>query len=268
MRRFTGIVLAVVLVSLAVACAAPFALMLFTSFRTTTTFAVSWDSLQLHFDNYIALFETYDFVPRIATTIVVVIIACLANVFTATLAAYGLSKRPFPGSTAVYWVILATMMVPIQVTLVPLYTIMRQLGLLNTYLGLALPLVTGFGVFLMKQFTDRLPDELIEAARVDGAPDRLIFFRVAIPLMRPVITALVIFTFLAAWNDFLWPLVSISQDQMQTLTYAIANLQGRSTTNYGLVTAGATVSFLGPFIAYLILQRRFVEGIALTGTKG
>src|SRR5690606_31536368 len=130
------------------------------------------------------------------------------------------------------------------------------------------PIITGFGIFLMKQFADGLPDEVIEAARIDGAPDRMVLLRIAVPLMKPVITALLIFTFLAAWNDFLWPLVSISQDQMQTVTYAIANLEGRSTTNYGLLTAGATVSFLGPFIAYLILQRRFIEGIALTGTKG
>ncbi|KAA9154905.1 carbohydrate ABC transporter permease [Microbacterium lushaniae] len=268
MRRVTTVLLGLLLFSLALACALPFGLMFLTSFRTTTNLALSWDFSAYHLDNYVTLFTTHSFLTRILTTVAVVVIACTLNVVTATMAAFGLSKKPFPGSKAVFWVIIATMMVPVQVTLVPLYTIMRELGLLNTHLGLALPIVTGFGVFLMKQFADGLPDEIIEAARIDGAPDRMVLLRIAVPLMKPVITALLIFTFLAAWNDFLWPLVSISQDQMQTVTYAIANLEGRSTTNYGLLTAGATVSFLGPFIAYVILQRRFVEGIALTGTKG
>lgn len=268
MRRLLNFALGLLLVSLALACALPFVLMFLTSLRSTTNLGFSWDFSSYHLDNYVTLFTTHNFFTRIGTTVVVVIIACVLNVATAALAGFGLAKKPFPGSKFVFWVIIATMMVPVQVTLVPLYSIMREIGLLNTHLGLALPIVTGFGVFLMKQFAQGLPDEVIEAARIDGAPDRMVFLRVAVPLMKPVITALLIFTFLAAWNDFLWPLVSISQDQMQTVTYAIANLEGRSTTNYGLLTAGATVSFLGPFVAYLILQRRFVEGIALTGTKG
>ncbi len=267
-RTVSGLLLGVVLAVLAASAALPFLLMLVTSFRTTTSFTISLDPSQYHWDNYVALFTTHQFGTRLLVTISVVVIACVLNVATAALAAFAFAKKPFPGSTVLFWVFLASMMVPVQATLIPLYSIMRQLGLLNTAFGLALPIVTGFGVFLMKQFAEGIPDELVEAARIDGAPDRMVFLRVAVPLMRPVIIALLIFTFLAAWNDFLWPLVSISKNEMATVTFAIANLEGRSTTNYGLVTAGATVSFLGPFIAYVVLQRRFVEGIALSGTKG
>ena len=260
-RTVSGLLLGVVLAVLAASAALPFLLMLVTSFRTTTSFTISLDPSQYHWDNYVALFTTHQFGTRLLVTISVVVIACVLNVATAALAAFAFAKKPFPGSTVLFWVFLASMMVPVQATLIPLYSIMRQLGLLNTAFGLALPIVTGFGVFLMKQFAEGIPDELVEAARIDGAPDRMVFLRVAVPLMRPVIIALLIF-------DFLWPLVSISKNEMATVTFAIANLEGRSTTNYGLVTAGATVSFLGPFIAYVVLQRRFVEGIALSGTKG
>ncbi|MBZ2194741.1 carbohydrate ABC transporter permease [Ruania sp. N2-46] len=266
-RRLSTAALTLLMVSMAVASALPFLLMALTSLRTTRTFTLSFDFAQYHLENYVTLFTTHEFFQRLVTTIVVVVLACVLNIATATLAAFGFAKKPFPGSTAVFWTIIASMMVPIQATLIPLYSIMRELGLLNTYLGLALPLVGGFGVFLMKQFADGIPDELIDAARIDGAPDRTVFLRIAVPLMRPAIIALLIFTFLAAWNDFLWPLVSITRPDMGTITYAIATLSGRSTTNYGLVTAGATISFLGPFLAYVIFQRRFVEGIALSGSK-
>lgn len=267
LRRLSTTALTLILVSMALASALPFVLMALTSLRTTKTFTLSFDLSQYHLDNYVTLFTTHEFFQRLVTTIIVVVLACVLNVGTATLAAFGFAKKPFPGSKALFWAIIGSMMVPIQATLIPLYTIMRELGLLNTYIGLALPLVGGFGVFLMKQFADGIPDDLIDAARIDGATDRMVFHKIAVPLMQPAIVALLIFTFLAAWNDFLWPLVSITKPDMATVTYAIATLSGRSSTNYGLLTAGATVSFLGPFIAYLLFQRRFVEGVALSGSK-
>lgn len=266
-RIISKSLLAVFLGSLAIACALPFVLMIITSLRTTNIIDLSFDLSQYHFQNYVTLFQTHKFLQRVLTTLIVVVIACVLNVFTATFAAFGLTQKPFPGSRAFFWIVVASMMIPIQATLIPLYSIMRNLDLLNTHFGIALPLVSGFGVFLMTNFARSVPSEIVEAARIDGAPDRTVFWRIAVPLLRPAITALTIFTFLGAWNDFLWPLVSITQDNMQTITYAIATLEGRSTTNYGLVTAGATISFLGPLIAYVILQKRFVEGIALSGIK-
>ena len=145
---------------------------------------------------------------------------------------------------------------------------MRDLGLLNTHISLSLPVINAFGVFLIYQFIKGVPNDLMEAARIDGASDRRIFTSIIIPLIRPVLVALTVFTFLTVWNDFLWPLVSISDQQMTTVTLAVSNLQGAFAKRYGLVMAGATISFLIPLGVYLLLQRQFVEGVAATGLKG
>ena len=145
---------------------------------------------------------------------------------------------------------------------------MRDLGLLNSYVALALPVINAFGVFLIRQFMKGIPDDLLDAARIDGASDLRIFFTVVLPLIKPILVALTVFTFLTTWNDFLWPLVSITDDQMQTVTLAAANLQGRFATDYGLVMAGATITFIIPLVLYMILQRQFVEGIVSSGVKG
>jgi len=158
-------------------------------------------------------------------------------------------------------------MIPGQVTLVPVFLIMKSLGLLNTYPALIFPIVNAFGVFLVRQFMLSIPNDLLEAARIDGCSEHRIFFLLVLPLITTVLVSLTIFTFISSWNDFLWPLVIASKPHMKTLTLAIAALKGSYTTNYGLVMAGSTLAFLPPFILYLILQKRFVEGIALSGIK-
>ena len=185
-----------------------------------------------------------------------------------SLAAFAFEKKPFPGSEALFWVYVATMMVPPQVTLIPLYTIMRDIGLLNTHLALALPVINAFGVFLIRQFMKGLPDDLLDAARIDGATDMKIFLRIVLPLVKPTIVALTVFTFLSVWNDFLWPLVSISKDSMQTVTLAAAKLQGRTQVEYGLVMAGAAVATIVPFVLCMFLQKQFVEGVTSSSIKG
>jgi len=159
-------------------------------------------------------------------------------------------------------------MVPGQVTLIPLFIIMRELDLMNTHIALALPVVNAFGVFLIRQFLKGVPDEMIEAARVDGAREIRIFRTIVVPTIWPIIVSLIVFTFLTTWNDFLWPLVSVSSGDMETVTLAAAKLQGKFTSNFGLVMAGATVSFAVPFIVYAVLQRQFVEGVTSSSVKG
>ena len=131
-----------------------------------------------------------------------------------------------------------------------------------------LPILNAFGVFLMRQFMENVPDELIEAARIDGCGEIRVFRSVVIPLIRPVIISLTVFTFITSWNDFLWPLVICTNQNMHTLTLAISALKGNYSTNYGLVMAGSMIAFLPPFILYIFLQKQFVEGIALSGIKG
>lgn len=259
---------AVALSLLVVTALLPFILMVVTALQPTSRLSWTLDLATASLDNFAVLLSTYGFAQAIVNSAIVVVIACVVNVVVCSLAAFAFAKKPFPGSGALFWVYLATMMVPSQVTLIPLFLIMRQLELLNTYLALSLPVINAFGVFLIYQFMDNLPDDLIEAARIDGATDRRIFISIVLPLIRPVLVALTVFTFLTVWNDFLWPLVSISDQQMNTVTLAVAGLQGSFAQRYGLVMAGATLSFAVPLGVYLLLQRQFVEGVAATGLKG
>ena len=145
---------------------------------------------------------------------------------------------------------------------------MNKMNLLNTYFSLVVLILNAFGVFLLRSFMDSVPDELLEAAKVDGCPEYRIFIQIVIPLIKPALISLVVFTFVTSWNDFLWPLVSTTDSSMYTLTVSLSLLKTQYATNYGLVLSGATVSFVFPFILYVFLQKQFVEGIALSGIKG
>lgn len=246
----------------------PFIFMAVTSLQETTRMTAILDPADFSLDNYVRLFGENRFARALLNSSIVVVIGCALNIVVCSMAAFAFEKHTFPGSEVVFWIYVATMMVPGQVTLIPLYGIMRDLGLLNTHIALALPVVNAFGVFLIRQFMKGIPDDLLDAARIDGATDFRIFVRIILPLVKPVIIALTVFTFLTTWNDFLWPLVSITEADMETVTLAAANLQGRFTTDYGLVMAGATVTFLVPLVLYVVLQKQFVEGVVSSGVKG
>ncbi|WP_243228660.1 carbohydrate ABC transporter permease [Microbacterium sp. CIAB417] len=259
---------AIVLSAFALLAIVPFLFMAVTSIQRTTTITIAIDPDRIDLTSYVRLFTENGFGAALLTSLGVVILACVVNAIVCSLAAYAFAKKPFPGSEALFWLYVATMMVPAQVTLIPLFTMMREIGLLNTWVSLFLPVINAFGVFLIRQFMTSIPDEMIEAARIDGASEFRIFLEVVLPVVRPVIVALTVFTFLTTWNDFLWPLVSITNDQLQTVTLAVAKLQGRFATDYGLVMAGATLSFIVPLVLFLILQRQFVEGVTSSSVKG
>mgnify|MGYP002271331938 CR=1 FL=1 len=193
----------------------------------------------------------------------------LCAVLTATMAGYAFGRLHFKGRDLLFVLYICTIAVPWQVYMVPQYKMMTMFHLVDSHLGLILMhAFTATGVFLIRQFMDTVPDELLEAAKVDGCPEYRIFIQIVIPLIKPVLISLVVFTFVTSWNDFLWPLVSTSNSDMYTLTVALSLLKTQYQTNYGLIMAGATVSFLFPFIMYVFLQKQFVEGIALSGIKG
>ncbi|MEG0617524.1 MAG: carbohydrate ABC transporter permease [Oscillospiraceae bacterium] len=246
----------------------PFAYMLITSLRQTYSMDLNLDLAGLNFKNYITIFKNYDFARYFTNSIIVVIFACVLNCLISSLAAYGFAKKKFAGKEFIFWIYLATLMIPSQVILVPMSVIIRTLGISNTYPALFLPIINAFGVFLVKQFMESIPDDLLEAARIDGCGELRMFFRIVMPLVKPVLVSLTVFTFISSWNDFVWPLISITKQSMNTLTLALSSLQGNYATNYGLVMAGATLTFLPPFILYIFLQKQFVEGIALSGIKG
>ena len=253
----------------AVICVAPFIYMLIMSFTQSTTLMIHCKDVNFtDFSNFQYVLQKSGFVRALLNSVIVVGCSCFFNCIIASMAAYGFEKKNFPGKEAIFRVYLLTLMIPGQVTMIPVFIMMNKMNLLNTYFALIVLIINAFGVFLIRQFMESVPNELLEAAQVDGCPEYRIFIQIVIPLIKPVLISLVVFTFVTSWNDFLWPLVSTSNSDMYTLTVALSLLKTQYQKNYGLVLAGATVSFIFPFLMYVFLQKQFVEGIALSGIKG
>lgn len=246
----------------------PFILMVVTAVQDTTTLRFTIDPELFTLDNFVRLFTVHNFTGALMTSAIVVIIAVVLNNIVCSLAAFAFVFKPFPGSKALFWVYLATMMVPAQVTMIPMFIIFRGLDMLGGYTALALPVVNAFGVFLMRQFMVSIPPSLLEAARIDGASEIRIFWSIIVPIIRPVIVALTVFTFLTTWNDFLWPLISLQSGDSSTITLAVSQLKGAFQAQYGMVMAGTTIAFMVPFLVYVFLQRQFVQGVTASGVKG
>ena len=250
----------------------PFVWMLLGSFkpdaelrRVPPTFLPEQASL----DNYQVLFQRLDFTTYFANSVIVAAAVTAGNLVFCSMLGYALAKLDFPGRRALFVLVLGMLMVPGMVVFVPLFVIVSNLGLTNTYPGLILPYLAGpFGVFLMRQFISGIPDELIDAARVDGAGEWRIFSRVVMPLCGPALATLAILTFLTSWNNFLWPLVVAQTEDMYTLPVALALYSvGQNATRYGLLMAGSVVVVLPIITIFLLLQRYFVRGITMTGIK-
>lgn len=246
----------------------PFVYMLLISFTQKKILDFNFDFSTFSLTNYATVFKNFNIGRNLMNSIIVTVCACVLNCIVSTMAAYGFAKKKFWGKELLFSIYLATLMIPGQVTLIPVFTIMKKLNMLNTYPALFLPIINAFGVFLVRQFVENLPDDLFEAARIDGSGEFRIFTTIVIPLIKPVLISLTIFTFISTWNDFLWPLVIATKAEMHTLTLAISALKGSYSTNYGLVMAGSTLAFIFPFVLYIVLQKQFVEGIALSGIKG
>jgi multiple sugar transport system permease protein len=257
-----------VLLAFALLAIAPFVLMFLTSFTDKTVIDFVFDFRKFQINNYIRIFRNLNIGRNLFNSLFVTACACVLNGVVSSMAAFGFAKKSFPGREKLFMLYLATMMIPGQVTLIPVFIMVRTIGLMNTYPALFLPVINAFGVFLIRQFMFNLPNELLESAKIDGASEPALFTRIVIPLVQPVLISLTIFTFISVWNDFLWPLVIASKPEMHTLTLAVSVLRNNYQSNYGLVMAGSTLAFMPPFILYLILQKQFVEGIALSGIKG
>lgn len=214
------------------------------------------------------LFTTGKFPRYILNSVITSVYTCTVICLVSTMAAYAFAKKNFCGKNKVYYLFLLSMMVPGQALLIPKFLITRDLGLLNSYTGLSIPMYSAFGVILIRSFMIGLPNELFEAADIDGCGEIRKFFSIALPLAKPSIISLTIFTFINVWGNLMWPLVAAS-GEMTTITQAVANMKNAmSITDSGALMAATTIAFLPPFILYLFLQKQFVEGIALSGIKG
>lgn len=186
-----------------------------------------------------------------------------------SMAGYAYAKKKFPGHHVLFFLVIATMMMPRQVTLVPLYRLVSDWGLLDSYTGLILPgLAYPFGVFLIRQFVRYIPDELLHAASIDGAGELRIFFRIIVPLIAPALGALAIFAFMAEWNDYIWQLIVLQKETMKTLPLGVSGLIRQDLSiNYGLAMAGGTVASVPLIIFFLLFQKSFIRGVALGSDK-
>jgi multiple sugar transport system permease protein len=251
----------------------PFVWMLFASIKSQQELLQApptWWPESPTIANYERLFDRLNFPRYFWNSTFIAGMITLANIVFCSLVGYALAKLRFFGRDKIFLLVLATLLVPGAVTLVPLFVLMAKLGLVDTPWAVILPVAAGpLGVFLMRQFMLSIPDDLLEAARVDGAGELYIFRRVVVPLSVPAMAALGIVTFLPAWNALLWPLIVLTGENNYTLPVALAIFsRGQFQADYGLLMAGSVVLVLPVIIVFLLLQRRFTESVATTGLKG
>jgi multiple sugar transport system permease protein len=229
----------------------------------------TWWPEHFTLDHYVQLISRLDFPRYFGNSVLVALAVTAGNLVFCSALGYALAKLRFPGQRLLFVLVLGTLMVPGMVVFVPQFVLVSNMNLTNTYAGLVLPFLAGpFGVFLMRQYLLSIPDELIEAARVDGAGELRIFWQVVLPLCRPALATLGILTFLASWNNFLWPLVVATTEDHYTLPVALALYSiGQNRMNFGLSLAGAVIVVLPVLVVFVLLQRHFMRGIATTGLK-
>lgn len=271
-RRFIGrgIVYAIaILVALAVFF--PLVWILFTAFKSlpeTYVWPPTWLPTHWRFDNFAKLFTVVPFTKYFMNSVLVSLPICILNLFFCSLAGYVFAKFEFPGKNILFIAVLATIMIPFQVTMIPAFRILKLLGWNNNYLGLIVPgMVGAFGIFLMRQFMMSIPTELIEAARIDGASEARIYAQIVVPSTKPAFAALAIFTFLDSWNNFLWPLIVIDTPGMRTLPLGLALLKTQYLSQWPLIMAATVVSSIPVILVYIFFQRQFIRGILLSGLK-
>ena len=249
----------------------PYVLMLLSSFRTTaemlqnpsTIWPIEWT-----LSGYIKVFTKTPFFKWFLNSVTITSSVTLAVLFTSTLLGFVFAKYSFRGKKTLFWIILATMMIPSQVTMIPSFLIVNWLGLYNKLTSLIIPsLISAFGVFLCKQFIEEIPQSIFDAAKIDGARDFTIYFKIVLPQIRPAIGALAIFTFLGAWNDYLGPLIMLSDTDRMTLPLALTFFNTNHATDTGATMAAATLVMLPVTLVFLALQKQFVKGISISGMK-
>ncbi len=220
-------------------------------------------------DNYRALFERAGMGRYLFNSVLIATAVTLGSVLFNVMAGYAFAKLDFTGRERIFRALVGALVIPGQVAMMPLFLELKALGLVNSYGGVILPaLASIFGIYLVRQYARSIPDELIEAARVDGASELAIFARIIVPLLRPIIVTLAMFSFLASWNDFMWPLIVLTDQGHYTLPVALASLSREHVQDNELMMAGSVVTVLPVLALFLVLQRHYIEGLMAGGVKG
>ena len=257
----------------AVACLLPFFWIIVSSLKDLPSvflFPPQWIPDPILWSNYIEAWGSGNFSRYMINTVFVSTAVTLGQLISCSLAAYAFSRLRFPGRDIIFWTYLGTMMIPFQVTIVPQFLIVRTFGWIDTYYALIVPAFLGgaFGTFLLRQFFLTIPKELEDAAVIDGCNKLMVYYRIIMPLSKPALATLGVFTFMAHWNDFLWPLIVINSDELRTLTVGLANLGSTRFVPWNIYMAGTVISLVPILVVFFAAQRYFVRGITITGLTG
>lgn len=223
---------------------------------------------EIDFSHYRILFENLDMTKHFLNSLLISILVTVISLLFNSMAAYAFAKLRFKSKDKLFRFLLSLMIVPAQVTMLPLFLMLKELGFINTYLGIIIPgMASVFGIFLLRQFMMSIPDSLIDAAKIDGASDFKIFFRIILPLSKSILITLGIFTFIGTWNDFLWPLIVMTDSSMYTLPVALANLMGEHTQDIELMMAGSVITVIPVIIIFAFVQKYYISGIMIGSLK-
>ncbi|MFO7167506.1 MAG: carbohydrate ABC transporter permease [Chloroflexota bacterium] len=273
LRRIRRIIAYAVLIALSVVFAIPFLWLISTSLKPPEQLfrlPPEWIPNPVTWSNYPRAMTQIPFALYLKNTLYIALFNVVASVVSCSLVAYGFARIPWPGRNFMFLVLVSTLMIPFPVTLIPTFLIFRDLGWINTPHPLTVPALTGnaFFIFLLRQFYLTIPEELSSAARIDGASELQIYLRIILPLARPALAVVALFTFMANWNDFLGPLIYLSDREQYTLAIGLYGFLSRVRTDWGPLMAAAT-TMVAPIVAlFFLTQRTFIQGITLTGIKG
>ena len=256
----------------AVAMLAPIAWVVLSSFKTPSELYQRPPALlpeALRFDNYTEALSQFRFPLYVRNTVIVTVGATALTLVINSMAAFAFAKYRFRGRSALFLLCLGSIMIPLEVILIPVFLVAAQLGMVNTFWGLIIPpAATPTGMFMLRQYMITIPDDLLESARLDGASEWQVFRKVVLPLSMPAIMVVTIFSMIWRWNDFLWPLIMVQSEEILTLQVALARFQGQLVVSWNYVLAMTVVSLLPVVVAFLFMQRHLVSGIANVGVKG
>lgn len=250
----------------------PFLYMLSTSVKSMNevfTTPIQWIPNEFRWDNFTSAWQEHNISRYYLNSLFVGVCVTILNLVTCSLAGYSFAKFNYPGRNLLFGTVLFTMMIPIASMIIPLYLVVKELGWINSYWGLIIPAGTSaFGIFLMRQHMLSIPEDLLDAARIDGANELRIFIEIVVPLVKTSIASLAIFIFMWNWDSFLWPLLVVTQDDYRTLPLGIAMFESAYGTNYPQLMAVAVVAMLPVLVVFILMQRHFIAAMTMSGVKG
>jgi multiple sugar transport system permease protein len=271
-RRLGSLLLHAVLIAGAALTVAPLLWMLSASLMPSGQANTSPPPLlpsRVTFEHYVQLFSHLNLARAFANSLLVSGVGTLCVLITSSMAGYAFAKLQFPGREALFRLLLTAMLVPAQVGMLPLFLMLKSMGLVNSYAGVLVPwLASVFGIFLVRQYALAIPQDLLDSARLDGAGEGRVYWSVVLPNLAPVLATLAVFVFMSSWNDFLWPLVILSDERLYTLPVALASLVGEHVQDTELMMAGSVVTVLPVMLVFVVLQRWYIRGVMAGSVKG